>query len=435
MPGAYAPEDEDDYFGAGNPGAGIENAGTTVATGTDQDMDGIMPFDLGGASARAASQRAALDKAMRAYMWSDLAKSAPDANDLTPDYVLEGNGDEYGDLLGGPSELQAEMGPGHQASLQALQNIIESGGYTRADQDWTTAQRAQQAQALRGQNEAALQQMSARGMGGSGAELAMRLAGNQSMNSANSMADAQAQQMALQRMMQATGQQQGFDAMELQRRNALDAFNQQNMGWRRDREQRNTGIANRQADAGVTGRQQAYQNQERAVAGYDQQYGTDLQNRNAIADRSQENTEAQADIVAGIATAICCHPDTPIATPDGDKRIADLREGDLVLTVHQGRVEARAIRAAQSVPVRDHIVQRVRLGNGVTLSITPNHPTSEGYGIGDLRAGDYIGGVRIVATEPIPYNAKATYDILPDSDTATYFAGGAHLGSTMRRPT
>ncbi|HEX7602282.1 MAG TPA: hypothetical protein VF316_11780, partial [Polyangiaceae bacterium] len=43
-----------------------------------------------------------------------------------------------------------------------------------------------------------------------------------------------------------------------------------------------------------------------------------------------------------------------------------------------------------------------------------------------------LGGVAIVAVEEIPYAHAYTYDILPDSDSASYFAAGALIGSTLR---
>lgn len=40
-------------------------------------------------------------------------------------------------------------------------------------------------------------------------------------------------------------------------------------------------------------------------------------------------------------------------------------------------------------------------------------------------------GVVIVSANLVPYTHEATYDILPESDTGAYFAGGALIGSTL----
>jgi hypothetical protein len=39
--------------------------------------------------------------------------------------------------------------------------------------------------------------------------------------------------------------------------------------------------------------------------------------------------------------------------------------------------------------------------------------------------------VRVVASSVVPYEHPFTYDILPDSDTGAYFAGGLLIGSTL----
>ncbi len=433
--------DDNDYARDGRNVLLNQAYGAQMPGSSNQDLEGAIPFDLGGASARAAAERAAWDKLQRQRMWAGLGVAAPDALDLTQRYVMEGDTDEYGNLIGDPSAMEGATGSAeYDAQARALRNLQEygeQGGIRSGDRAAMQQGRLERGQWMRGQNDAAIQQAQARGMGGSGAELAMRLGSAQSANNANAMGDsaimAQAQQRALQSMMAGGQMAQNAYGLEQQRRQALDDFNQQNMGWRRGRETRNTGTWNEQQDRIVGARQQAYGNQERVVAGYDQQYSTDAQTAQANAERQQESSDALGEAIGAIAVAACCHPETMISTPDGDEAISDLSVGDLVLTVHEGRVVARPLRAVQAIAVHDHVVQRVLLGNCETLEITPNHPTADGRGIGELVVGDYLGGVRIVATEPVPYEEAATFDILPDSDTGTYFAGGAHLGSTMRR--
>jgi hypothetical protein len=105
--------------------------------------------------------------------------------------------------------------------------------------------------------------------------------------------------------------------------------------------------------------------------------------------------------------------------------------GDLVLSVDEGRVVVVPIRKTRRTPVADHRVVEVVLRGGTTLLVSAEHPTADGRSFGQLGAGDWLGGRDVASTRVVPYAYDATYDILPDSDTATYFAGGALIGSTL----
>src|SRR6185369_2077370 len=96
-------------------------------------------------------------------------------------------------------------------------------------------------------------------------------------------------------------------------------------------------------------------------------------------------------------------PDTPIATPLGDRPIAELAPGDLVFSVDHDAVVAVPIARVNRAPVRDHHVVRVALANGAVLQISARHPTADGRTFGDLHAGDALDGVRIVVVELVPY--------------------------------
>jgi hypothetical protein len=128
---------------------------------------------------------------------------------------------------------------------------------------------------------------------------------------------------------------------------------------------------------------------------------------------------------------ICASPDTPIATPEGNKPIASLRTGDLVYSVDRGQVTAVPIIRTNRTPVRGHSVVRVVLEGGVVLEISALHPTTDGRTFGSLAAGDRLDGVGIVSATMVPYSHDATYDILPDSDSGAYFAGAVLVGSTL----
>jgi hypothetical protein len=127
----------------------------------------------------------------------------------------------------------------------------------------------------------------------------------------------------------------------------------------------------------------------------------------------------------------CASPDTEIATPGGTRRIAELAVGDLVYSVDRGVVKAVPIVRTQRMPVSGHRVVRVSLESGSVLEISALHPSADGRTFGDLRAGDALGGIAITDAQSVPYRYDATYDILPDSDTGAYFAGGALIGSTL----
>jgi len=134
----------------------------------------------------------------------------------------------------------------------------------------------------------------------------------------------------------------------------------------------------------------------------------------------------------GCSGCNCAAPATPIATPSGDRPIADLEVGDLVYSVDHGSLAVVPIRLVHRQPVTgSHRVVEVKLAHGATLRISPRHPTADGRHFSDLVSGDVVDGVRVTAARLVDYDQPFTYDILPDSDSGTYFAGGALIGSTL----
>lgn len=132
---------------------------------------------------------------------------------------------------------------------------------------------------------------------------------------------------------------------------------------------------------------------------------------------------------------ICAAPDTPIATPQGERAIAELRVGDLVYSVDQGAIVAVPIARVGSTPVFQHQVLRIVLTDGAVLEISPQHPLASGQPLSSLTTGDALDELHTVqSSELVPYEYSRTYDILPSSSTGTYFAAGAQLGSTLRDP-
>jgi len=130
----------------------------------------------------------------------------------------------------------------------------------------------------------------------------------------------------------------------------------------------------------------------------------------------------------------CAAPDTPIATPSGEQPIATLRPGDLVYSMHRGRLLAVPIVRTTRTPAARHQVVRVTLETGRVLHISPGHPTADNGTFADLRAGARLGERRVVAVEIVPYLHAFTYDVLPHSDSGTYLAAAALIGSTLAQP-
>ncbi len=129
---------------------------------------------------------------------------------------------------------------------------------------------------------------------------------------------------------------------------------------------------------------------------------------------------------------ICAAPTTPIATPSGDRDIASLEVGDVVYSVHRGAIEAVPVIRRGSTPVTHHQVMRVTLADGAVLEISPGHPTADGRHFGDLKADTLLDAQHeVLSVALVPYAYDRTYDVLPASDTGTYFAAGALIGSSL----
>jgi hypothetical protein len=127
----------------------------------------------------------------------------------------------------------------------------------------------------------------------------------------------------------------------------------------------------------------------------------------------------------------CASPGTPIGTPAGERPIASLRVGDLVLSRRDGAVVAVPVARVLRLPVSAHHVVRVSLNNGTTLEVSEGHPIADGRTFRDLVPGERVAGLTVTSVQSIPYHHAFTYDILPASHEGTYFAGGLLVGSTL----
>lgn len=136
----------------------------------------------------------------------------------------------------------------------------------------------------------------------------------------------------------------------------------------------------------------------------------------------------------GCLECICNSPDTLIATPNGERAIADLKVGDLVYSINHGAIEIAPIALTHSVKTVNHVIRRVTLSNGNVLKISGAHPTADGRVFAQLNSGDRLFGQLIVDAQWEAYRFERTYDILPESSTGAYFAHGVLIGSTLVGP-
>lgn len=127
----------------------------------------------------------------------------------------------------------------------------------------------------------------------------------------------------------------------------------------------------------------------------------------------------------------CASPLTRVATPGGLVAIASLSVGDLVYSVHHGQLAAVPILRTARTPAGAHHVVRAVLASGAVLEISEGHPTADGRLFRDLGPGDRLGTETVTAVQSVPYRFAETFDILPASDTGTYLAEGALIGSTL----
>jgi hypothetical protein len=140
---------------------------------------------------------------------------------------------------------------------------------------------------------------------------------------------------------------------------------------------------------------------------------------------------AQGTCPLGCRDCACAAPDTPIATPGGERPIAELRVGDLVYSVDEFGVVVVPIAEVSKKPARGHAVPAITLDGGRELFVSAGHPTADGRTFGDLAPGNALGEATVVAVRWVGYPHPFTYDIRPASRSGAYFAAGALIGSTL----
>lgn len=131
---------------------------------------------------------------------------------------------------------------------------------------------------------------------------------------------------------------------------------------------------------------------------------------------------------------ICLAKDTRIATPNGEVQVQDVKIGMKVwsLDANGKKVSSRVTTVAHTPVPKTHRVVHLVLADGRELWVSPDHPTSSGARVGDLRDGQSYDGSTVVSAGLVPYWSDSTYDLLPDSETGMYWADGILMGSTLK---
>ncbi len=140
-------------------------------------------------------------------------------------------------------------------------------------------------------------------------------------------------------------------------------------------------------------------------------------------------TTAMATSTTTTAMAMCLPPDILIRTVTAEKKISNLKVGDIVLSDNGKPVRIAKI---TKVEAKNHKVMKIKFNDGTSFEGSAEHPTADGRLFKDLKTGDKIDGRTVVETKLIPYKYSHTYDILPDSKTGNYYANGVLIGSTLK---
>ena len=242
------------------------------------------------------------------------------AGQLNPmmEHTYQQGGTNLGNIQTDPSVRQAQ----HQA-LARLQDVSSQNGITAEDKDRLTQIQSENARQSKGQRDAISQTMAARGMGGSGMELASQLQAQQSganRNAQQSMdVQAMGQHRALQAMMgagkmagQMRGQQFGEQSEAAHAQDLINQFNTRNQqgvaGSNIDRMnqaqgynlQNSQNLSNRNTDLSNTEQmhnkgllQQNFDNQTRIAGGISGQY-------NSMADADLQEAQRKRALWGGV---------------------------------------------------------------------------------------------------------------------------------------
>lgn len=273
---------------------------------TGEDVDDVLeeiPIigDLFGSNERQAGREAAQAREQSMGVVDKLEGQQPTWNQLAGGPYENESALRSGMLLGDSQAAGAQADPmAIEAQRRALQQMqdVSRGGLTDADRAAIEQGNTAVATQLRGQRDASLQDLRARGAGGGGAELAALFGGAQggaqAMAAQQTDIQRQAQQRALQAM-QSSGQmgsqmrQQSFGE-QFNRGQAADLFTRSNTEYQRGVQQRNVGRQNQRMDNQRDAYQQQFGNRRDMAAMRTNQYDQSAADAQAKAARSAQKT-------------------------------------------------------------------------------------------------------------------------------------------------
>ena len=254
--------------GTGRGGGGSGGGGGDTNTWNDW-AEGVPILDwLTGQEQDAANSAADAERARHEGYWGSLVNDMPTEDELSVEYGNE-------DMI---SDTTAE-------GALARENWTDwaEGGFTDADRAMMDESRRRSGMTARADREANMSAMEARGMGGSGAELAGMLSAGEGAADRGASMDATMMGAAQQRQIGATG--------------ALADWASGETEYGRGREGRNTDRENRTRESASEAAQGAYENRERLVSGLDNQYGGGRH-------EDDDSDEAAAGFLGGIVEEI-----------------------------------------------------------------------------------------------------------------------------------
>ncbi len=132
---------------------------------------------------------------------------------------------------------------------------------------------------------------------------------------------------------------------------------------------------------------------------------------------------------------ICLARGQLIDTPRGPVPVELLAIGDPVWTLdREGRPIVGIVIAIGSTRVpAGHEMVHLATSGGSSVIASAGHPLPDGRRVGDLRPGDVVDGVIVVAAERIAYLEEETFDLLASGPTGAYRIDGTWLASTLGR--
>lgn len=297
------PEERDDLFNERDWMRGTNyDSGASSASEADEVLSRI-PIIGGGSRAAMDAAEGRREEGRNREYWDQLAEYMPGEEDLAVEYGMEdyvpGGESEWAD----PSAVDQRGTAGMEDALDAMTEWSR-GGLTAADRAMMDETARGESIRSRGDREAALSALEARGMSGSGMDLMARMgadeagAGRAASRNTSMLAAAQARQLDATRAMGSMGS--ALAESDDRRASALDSWGARDEDYRRGLEGRNTERENDSRESRATAAQQAYDNRERAVAGVTGQYSTDVGRRAGEGAREDENDDRAAGFIGGI---------------------------------------------------------------------------------------------------------------------------------------